>query len=158
MEEELAISKKVMQMKFMQRPREEQLRAAMVAEQQRRARESHWVIREETSASVISLEESVLWDRYTPGRRSWRGFNPAIEAMVVERKAEDHKRTKAEAQDGHEDDQPAAKLKKAKEEMTTMTTSASHTQKKKKKTTHRKPTTQQQQQQQQDRLSPSDDL
>ena len=39
--------------------------------------------------SVISLEESILFDGYTPGRRSFRGFNPLIEALTTERQAED---------------------------------------------------------------------
>ena len=39
--------------------------------------------------SVITLEESVLFDGYTPGRRSFRGFNPAIEELTRERMAEE---------------------------------------------------------------------
>ena len=39
--------------------------------------------------SVISLEESILFDGFTPGRRSFRGFNPLIEALTTERQAED---------------------------------------------------------------------
>lgn len=39
--------------------------------------------------SVISLEESILFDGFTPGRRSFRGFNPLIESLATERAAED---------------------------------------------------------------------
>lgn len=39
--------------------------------------------------SVITLEESVLFDRFTPGRRSFKGFNPQLEALNAERRAED---------------------------------------------------------------------
>ena len=39
--------------------------------------------------SVISLEESILFDGFTPGRRSFRGFNPLIESLATEREAED---------------------------------------------------------------------
>ena len=39
--------------------------------------------------SVISLEESILFDGFTPGRRSFRGFNPLVESLATEREAED---------------------------------------------------------------------
>ena len=100
----------------MQRPKEEELKAKIRAEQQRRMKESHWVLREESTRfapptaaeknmllsssqcshmcvslvhSVISLEESILFDGFTPGRRSFRGFNPLIESLATEREAED---------------------------------------------------------------------
>ena len=38
--------------------------------------------------SVITLEESILFDKFTPGRRSFKGFNPTIETINAERKAE----------------------------------------------------------------------
>lgn len=50
---------------------------------------------------MITLEESVLFDEFTPGRRSFRGFNPAIESLTTERKVEElvaNARKTAEAQ------------------------------------------------------------
>lgn len=91
----------------MQRPKEEELKAKIRAEQQRRMKESHWVLREESTRfvdtfffhfislhahlffSLISLEESILFDGFTPGRRSFRGFNPLVESLATEREAED---------------------------------------------------------------------
>ncbi len=34
------------------------------------------------------MEESILFDKFTPGRRSFKGFNPTIESINAERKAE----------------------------------------------------------------------
>lgn len=34
------------------------------------------------------MEESILFDKFTPGRRSFKGFNPTIETINAERKAE----------------------------------------------------------------------
>ena len=48
-DEKEQISDKVLKMKFMQRPKEEQLKKKMLAEQQRKAKESHWVLKEESS-------------------------------------------------------------------------------------------------------------
>ena len=40
---------------FMQRPKEEQLKAKIRAEQQRKMKESHWVLREESTRFVCCL-------------------------------------------------------------------------------------------------------
>lgn len=45
---------------------------------------------------MITLEESILFDKFTPGRKSYKGFNPTIETINAERKAEfDGKRSSA---------------------------------------------------------------
>ncbi len=43
------ISDKVLKMKFMQRTKEDQAKKKMLQEQQRKAKESHWVLKEESS-------------------------------------------------------------------------------------------------------------
>ncbi|KAH3767583.1 hypothetical protein Pelo_541 [Pelomyxa schiedti] len=90
------ISSKVANMKFMQRPQEAALKAKMLAEQEKACRQSHWVLKEE-SASVISLEESILFDRWVSGRRSFQGFNQTIEDLVRTREREENLRDKAAA-------------------------------------------------------------
>eukprot|EP01105_Mastigella_eilhardi_P017983 TRINITY_DN4150_c0_g1_i2.p2 TRINITY_DN4150_c0_g1~~TRINITY_DN4150_c0_g1_i2.p2 ORF type:complete len:147 (+),score=51.97 TRINITY_DN4150_c0_g1_i2:144-584(+) len=75
----------------MQRLHEAELRAKLQSEQDRAMKESHWVLHEE-STSVISLEESILFDNYTPGRRSFKGFNASIESVVATREREERQK------------------------------------------------------------------
>eukprot|EP00727_Mastigamoeba_balamuthi_P006124 m51a1_g2130 hypothetical protein (141) ;mRNA; f:1703709-1704281 len=95
------ISQRLRNMRFMQRPQEEDLVAAA---RERTASSDGAAHVGEVSLSLVSLDESLLCDSQVLGRRSFKGFNPAIEELMAEREREDR------------EDKAIARVKKEKEE------------------------------------------
>eukprot|EP01102_Stenamoeba_stenopodia_P006545 TRINITY_DN1804_c0_g2_i1.p1 TRINITY_DN1804_c0_g2~~TRINITY_DN1804_c0_g2_i1.p1 ORF type:complete len:179 (+),score=62.57 TRINITY_DN1804_c0_g2_i1:135-671(+) len=73
-----ALSKNIMQLKFMQRKMEAELRKQKEEEQSRVYDEAHWVLGGDSSEylveEAVDVSESV-------SRRSFKNFNPAVEKM-----------------------------------------------------------------------------
>eukprot|EP01100_Stratorugosa_tubuloviscum_P000725 TRINITY_DN115_c5_g1_i1.p1 TRINITY_DN115_c5_g1~~TRINITY_DN115_c5_g1_i1.p1 ORF type:complete len:152 (-),score=70.89 TRINITY_DN115_c5_g1_i1:7-462(-) len=82
-----SISNHVLEMKFMQRKREAEIRAKLQVDSEKNQREAQWVTDAATSnIGSVQLDDKNVGDFYV-GRRSFRNFNPSIEQLAVEKLA-----------------------------------------------------------------------
>ena len=76
-----------MQMKFMKRREEHDRRERLRKEEEERLLAARWVVKsagDDVAESVILILSEERFDLSPPvGRRSFRGFNPALETMVT---------------------------------------------------------------------------
>eukprot|EP01096_Ripella_sp_DP13-Kostka_P014011 TRINITY_DN6206_c0_g1_i1.p1 TRINITY_DN6206_c0_g1~~TRINITY_DN6206_c0_g1_i1.p1 ORF type:complete len:155 (+),score=39.51 TRINITY_DN6206_c0_g1_i1:45-467(+) len=80
------LSTKVLDMKFMHRSKEDELRKQLLEEQKRTVLDSHWVsdkFQEEESLPQVIVSETRPDAIEFKGRQSFRKFNPSLEVKVV---------------------------------------------------------------------------
>jgi hypothetical protein len=96
------LSSNIMQLKFMQRKREAELKAAQKVEQEEAEKSARWTLESAASSSalvlVLPLDEGAP-EASLPGRRSFGKFNLAIEKLEKEKLASSRNFFSARASD-----------------------------------------------------------